>query len=200
MSERFIPAERATGYTPWDAVSFDAPKAKAAASVRLPTADEVAALQQRAHDEAYASGMAEVRAAAARVGQIGQSFEGAVAQLESDLADAVLGLAVDIARQVVRQSLAIRPELVLPVVRDALRGLAGNFQNNLLYLNPADAELVSQQMGDELTQQNWRVIGDERIEAGGCRVETSHGEVDATLATRWRQALSNLGRTDAWIE
>jgi flagellar assembly protein FliH len=199
MSERLIAKENLSAYHRWEGISFDGPKPGERQSVVLPTADEVEALTQRAHDEGYAAGLQEARLEGRRLAALGQAFQGAVSGIEAHVADALLGLALDLAQQIIRQSLAVRPELVLPVVTEALRGLAGSYQNNVLLLNPSDAELVGREAGEELTRNNWRIVVDERIEAGGCRIESSTGETDATLSQRWQLAMANLGRSDAWI-
>ncbi|MGA2549976.1 MAG: flagellar assembly protein FliH [Burkholderiaceae bacterium] len=199
MSERLISKENLAAYERWEGISFDTPKLAERKNVVLPTADEVEALQQRAHDEGFAQGLQEAKEEVKRLAATAGAFTGAVKGIEADLADALLTLSLDLAQRIIRQSLAIRPELVLPVVQEALRGLAGSYQNNILVLNPADAELVSRHAGEDLTKNGWRVVVDERIEAGGCRVESNSGEVDATLEKRWKIAMANLGRSDAWI-
>jgi len=199
MSERFIPKEQSSAFERWQAVSFDKPSPERRAAVILPTADQIVALQQRAHDEGFASGVAEVRAQARQLGAVSAAFTGAVATLEAYMADSLLNLALELAQKIIRQSLAIRPELILPVVREALRELSGTYQNNTLLLNPADAELVSSHLSQELAKNGWRVIVDERIESGGCRVESGSGEVDATLTQRWQLTMATLGRNDAWL-
>jgi flagellar assembly protein FliH len=199
MSERLIPKESLSAYQRWEGISFDGPEPGARETVVLPTADEIEALQQRAHDEGFAAGLLEAQQEVRRLAAISGALQGAVSGIEAEVAEALLGLSLDLAQQIIRQSLAIRPELVLPVVQEALRGLAGSYQNNILLLHPADAELVSRHASEELAKNNWRIVVDERIEAGGCRVESSTGEVNATLAQRWQLAMANLGRNDAWI-
>lgn len=199
MSERLIPKEDLSAYQRWEAISFDDPTPGASQNVVLPTADEVEAFQQRAHDEGYAAGLLEAREEVRRMAKVVNAFQGAVQGIEAEVAQDLLGLALDLARQIIRQSIAVRPELVLPVVHEALAELAGSYQNNLLLLSPADAELVSRHASEELSKNGWRVIVDERIESGGCRIESDTGEVDATLAQRWQIAMASLGRNDAWI-
>jgi flagellar assembly protein FliH len=199
MSERLIAKENLSAYERWEGISFDGPEPGQRETVVLPTADEVEALTQRAHDEGYAAGMLEARDEARKLAAVAHSFTGAATGIESTLAEAVLSLSLDLAKQIIRQSLAIRPELVLAVVQEALKGLAGSYQNNVLLLNPADAEAVSRHASEELTKDGWRIVVDERIEAGGCRIESSTGQVDATLAHRWQIVMAQLGSSDAWI-
>jgi flagellar assembly protein FliH len=43
------------------------------------------------------------------------------------------------------------------------------------------------------------VVENSQIEPGGCRLETSHGELDATLETRWKNVLESLGQNGDWL-
>jgi flagellar assembly protein FliH len=44
-------------------------------------------------------------------------------------------------------------------------------------------------------------VSDPSVQPGGCRIETPQGEIDATVATRWRRVISTLGVDQpAWTE
>jgi flagellar assembly protein FliH len=157
------------------------------------------AIQQQAHDEGYQAGSERARAEGERLQQLAQHYSQAIATVEESIAEDLLSLALDIAKQLLREALIVKPELILPIVREALASLSEPRQNPVLLLNPADLELVTLRMGDLLAIEGWKVLADERIEAGGCRVESANGEVNATLATRWQRIISTLGRDHAWL-
>ena len=98
-----------------------------------------------------------------------------------------------------REAIAIKPELLLPVVRDALTALVANVKDNVLRLHPSDLDLVRRHLADDLARGEWRLVADESIEPGGCRIDAANGSVDATLAERWSQAVAMLGRNDQWL-
>jgi flagellar assembly protein FliH len=127
------------------------------------------------------------------------SLETACAALRDDVADDVLSLALDLARQVLQEALPVRRELLLPVVREAIHGLPAASQGAQIQLNPADVELVRAHFGEELRVNSWQIVEDHRIQPGGCRLVSPHCEVDATLATRWKRVLATIGRDHAWI-
>lgn len=114
--------------------------------------------------------------------------------IERDAADAVVDLALEVARHALRATLAIRPETILPVVQEALAGVFDESVRMHLHLNPSDEALVRGELGVRLAQSNCEIVADASIEAGGCRIETPRAEVDATLETRWRRTLAALGR------
>ena len=64
------------------------------------------------------------REAAERLAQVAQSLQDSLAGLQQAMAQEVLQLACDIARQVVRREVAGNPRAMLPVVREALGMLA----------------------------------------------------------------------------
>jgi flagellar assembly protein FliH len=198
MSERIIAKENLPILTAWKADSFDTPGGTSQRR-KLPTAGEIEAIERRAYEEGYRSGIAEAQQEAKRIAGLLQTLSGAIEAMESDLAESVVTLAVELSRQMVRGALAVRPEVVLPVVREAIESLVESEQRNLLLVNARDADLVRRHLADELAKTGWTVVVDDGVEAGGCRIESAQGDVDATLAERWKQLLSTLGRDDAWL-
>ncbi len=171
--------------------------------VTLPTAAELECVHQDAHATGYADGYQEGLAAAqgesARLAALIEHLQPALASLDQAIAEQLLALGVEIASQVLRQSLRLRPELVLPIVREAVASLHAHHGQPLLFVSPADAELIRSRLGDQLAHSNWRIMEDAALTAGGCRVELGASEVDATLETRWRRVLEAIGISDEWL-
>jgi flagellar assembly protein FliH len=94
----------------------------------------------------------------------------------------------------------VRPEFVLPVVQEAIRALPHFSQHARLVLNPEDGALVRAHLGDQLAQSGWQLVEDARMQRGGCRIETAHGQIDASLASRWHRVLAALGQDSRWLE
>lgn len=184
-----------------------------------PTAEEIEAIQQQAHDEGLAAGREEGYAAGREEGYRSGYGEGhekslaeldrlkvlmaaldeALAQFERELGGDVLALSIAIARQITRNALNFRPDALLPVIREAIAGLPQPNQHPRLLLHPDDAALVRSLMEDELSQLHCRLSEDSHIERGGCRVKTEASEVDATLQGRWDKVMAALGRNDKWL-
>lgn len=208
---------------PWDFVSFDGdPKAAKAgqgavpAGVKLPTIEEITAIQEQARQEGYQAGQAEGYQAgqtegyaagqqkaaqeAQRLHALTAAFAAEVNQVDALISQQVLDLALDLARAILKTSLAVQPELVLPIVREAVRYLPALQQPALLYLHPDDAALVIEKMGAELDKTGWQIAHDPHLERGGCRVETASNQIDATLPTRWQRLVAALGKESDWLE
>jgi flagellar assembly protein FliH len=115
------------------------------------------------------------------------------AELESAGADAVLDLALEVARQVVRREVEVRRDAVLPPLREAIAIVIDQQTHPRVHLNPRDLELVRTDLDADGAFKGCRFIADAAIVRGGCRIETHQGEIDAQLATRWRRVLAALG-------
>ncbi|MEW6119185.1 MAG: flagellar assembly protein FliH [Pseudomonadota bacterium] len=209
-----IPKEEQADCRPWEPASFDGSPRDVSMrrrDVALPTIEQITAIQEQAQQEAWAAGHAEGLAAGlaegraqaaretARLQALAEGFAMETRRADEAISQQVLELAVDLARAVLKSALAIQPERVIPVVREAVRYLPALQQPALLYLNPADLGLVRERIGDELTKMGWQLTEDASLEAGGCRVETPSNQIDASLPTRWQRLVAALGMQTDWI-
>jgi flagellar assembly protein FliH len=112
----------------------------------------------------------------------------------------VLDLALVFARQMVGQALAVRRELVLPIVASALAQLPQATRHIELHLDPADVALVRSVIPADHPGPPVAIVADPKIGPGGCIVDTEQASVNATTASRWRRLLAGLGRSDDWLE
>jgi flagellar assembly protein FliH len=214
----FVPKEKLTAYQRWEVAAFDEaeqaaqrsanPRAAGAeggerTAVTLATATEIERMHAEASAEGYAAGHAEglaaARHSAARMDALLTSLQQAVREADQFVADRLLATAVEIANQVLRQSLRLNPELLLPVVREAVSTLNAHLGHPALFVRPDDAALIRAELGDQLANNNWRLIEDATLTAGGCRVELGASEVDATLETRWRRVIEAMGISQDWL-
>lgn len=126
--------------------------------------------------------------------EVGEGVEGlqamrgdAAASVEADAVD----LALKIAEQAIGAALAADPELVLEVVRGALRRLVER-DRVVILVNPEDFDLVrdhaTRLVGELGGIEHCEVQAERRVRAGGAIVRTSEGEVDATLDTKLARA------------
>ncbi len=194
---------QATAFEQWEVVELAASAGGDAAPV-VDAEAELARLREAARAEGYAEGLATGRVegeqACGRMKQLVESFGSTLDNFDFRLADMVLELALDVARQVVAGELAARPERILDVVNLALKQMAETSREARLLLNPDDAALVRPHLEQVLDKNRLRIVEDIRIERGGCLIETSQGDLDATLPARWRQVVQVLGSNQSWLE
>lgn len=137
--------------------------------------------------EGYAAGLSQAREQAQALRDLLQSLPTAMRAAEREVADDLLALARDIARQMVRQELTTEPRHILTLVRELLRMEPTLGGTPRLLMHVDDAALVQQHLADELHAAGWRIRTDLSIERGGCRVHAAGGALDATLETRWER-------------
>jgi flagellar assembly protein FliH len=224
-----LPKEHQTAYQRWEMTSFGDERPSVAARqapppppppqpapppeplIQLPTAEELEAIRAAAraegYDEGHAAGyadgvnegQAEVRAELAHVQAIAATFGAAVAAADETIANEVLDLALHLSRAMLRTVLEVRPELVIPVVREAIEYLPMLQQPALLVLNPQDAEIVRSGIGEELDKGGWRVVPDPTVARGGCKVDTATNQIDAQVGARWQRLAHSLGKNLDWL-
>jgi len=188
--------------------------------VQLPTAEELESIraaaredgyaegldagQAQGHAAGYAEGLALGRAEAAEelehVRQLAATFGDAVTAADETISNDVLELALHLARGMVRTAFDVKPDLIIPVVREAVDYLPNLQQPALLMLHPEDALIVQSTIGHELDKGGWRIVEDENIARGGCRVDTASNQIDAQIASRWQRLTHALGKNIEWLE
>lgn len=213
----FLPKEKQTAFQRWEMASFDEDFSSQSIkqndiqqAVKLK--EELAAVREQARLEGYTAGVSEGRATGIKDGrsqvmqevnhlhQIAQAFQGELQRANELIAQEILDLALDLAKAMLKSALNVRPELILPVVSEAIHYLPSLQQPAILYLHPADATIIRQHMENELNKMGWRLSEDPHLERGGCRVETASNQIDATISTRWQRLNSSLNKKSDWLE
>lgn len=211
MSNRIIPKEQLSAYQRWELDVLNeggrGPRAEEqpqGESVPLPTAEEIERIHQQAHEEGFAAGYAEGRAEIARhiaeLTSLMESIHSAVSTLDEQVAKDLVDLSLEVAKKMVRQALAVKPVLIVEIVRDAINALPSASHHPQLVLHPADAELIRQHLEADLAHFNIRIKEDGWMARGGCKIETSQGELDATMRTRWQSIVAAIGASSDWLD
>ncbi|QKE41096.1 MAG: flagellar assembly protein FliH [Ferrovum myxofaciens] len=213
-------------FTRWEFPSFDPVHSKVSPSslslspvsesapspLVLPTAAELEVIHQQAeleghrqgyqigYDAGYAEGRNKVTEVVAQLAATLDSLTKQLHEVDQKVVEDLLALSLEVARQMVRQALQVRPELILPVIREALQMLPHFNQVAHLTLNPADAVLVRENLGEHLSHSGWKILEDATLERGGCRLDTAHSQIDASLTYRWQNVVATLGQEFDWLE
>jgi flagellar assembly protein FliH len=209
MSNVVIPKEQLTAFQRWELASFDRPTVIPQANeaqAKLQTAAELANIQQRAHDEGYAvghqagytAGIQQAVNTTTQINQLMQTLQDALNQMDEQLAQSLLELSLEVAKKMVLVTIENKPEIIIKIVSEAIRSLPHFNQNAHLIMHPQDAELVREQMGEQLIHAGWKIFTDNQIQRGGCRVETAHSHIDATNEARWHRIVESIGQDKSW--
>ena len=218
MSNNIIRRDALAAVRKVDLADFAAPQAEkaradgeAALEARRRMEEEAAAARraelERAREEGRIAGAEEVRRQTdASLQQQREELRQAVAGLESltrtveqQLAADVLGVSLELARLVLRESLRLKPERMLEALREGMASLPSLSEQVTLVLHPADAKML-RGLSDEARAlpMPWKVVEDGQMTRGGFKLETVSTEVDGTLEMRWQRVIAALGRDDAW--
>ena len=170
------------------------------------TLDELEAIRQEAYNEGFAAGEKDgFRSTTLKVRQeaeaalatqlaslerlMGNLFD-PIAEQDTQLEKSMVGLVQHITRQVIQRELVLDSSQIESVMREALKLLPLGVGNVRLYINPQDFEQVKALR--ERHEETWRIVEDAALLPGGCRVETEHSRIDATVETRISQIMAKL--------
>jgi flagellar assembly protein FliH len=130
--------------------------------------------------------------------------------LERPVEEAVIALALEVARWVVGGEISRSRDYLLRLIRHAVAQVPIDVGTPAIVLNPADTEVI-RALAPDLESNGIALIADETIEPGGARVIANGAEgiadkdrrwhpralqgiceVDLTLASRWRDAMFGM--------
>jgi flagellar assembly protein FliH len=170
------------------------------------TLEELESIRQEAYNEGFAVGEKEgfhsttlkvrqeaevaLTAKIAGLEQLMANLFEPIAEQDTQIEKSLVDLVQHITRQVIQRELAIDSTQIEHVMREALKLLPLGVGNVRLYVNPQDFEQVKALR--ERHEETWRIVEDESLLPGGCRVETEHSRIDATIETRVTQVMAKL--------
>lgn len=171
------------------------------------TVQELEDVERRAYEEAYAKGRAEGLASAERemrpqlqqlqtrierldaiIGTLARPLQ----ELDSEVEDQLVQLALTVARHLVRRELRIDPSQVIAVIRETVALLPASTRDVRVHLHPEDAAVVREKLAVPTGERVWTIVEDPVMGRGGCRVTTDTAQIDARLETRIGTVVSAL--------
>jgi flagellar assembly protein FliH len=132
--------------------------------------------------------------------QLFDSAQSQLAQAQQTMAQGVLELSCELARQVLRQELSVNPNVLMPVIREALDLLGTEHRSAVVRMNPLDMDMLAGSLSSEFSGLALSLRSDPALQPGGCIVESAGMVVDASLQKRWQRAVATLGLANAWEE
>lgn len=219
---RFISGENLGSVSEWSFGAVDQASVRFAAKLKAQEMAEEQSREKLAREagfaDGYAQGHAQGHAHATLEGQrqisayidtqgqqaartFGQLFEMAqmqIAESEQVMAKGILELACELARQVLRHELSANPNVLQPVIREALGLIAVDCKAAVVRMNPLDLDVFSDVLQHEFPNLALTLVADQAMTRGGCLVEAAGTVVDGTVQKRWARAVASLGLESAW--
>jgi flagellar assembly protein FliH len=113
-----------------------------------------------------------------------------IADQDAQIEKSMIQLVEHIARQVIQRELKTDSSQIGTVLRDALKLLPMGASNVRILVNPQDFAQVKALR--DRHEESWRILEDDTLAAGGCRVETEHSRIDASVETRISVAIAKM--------
>nr|WP_319564020.1 flagellar assembly protein FliH [uncultured Rhodoferax sp.] len=221
---RFIPGEEIDAVEQWRFGAIDTATQLLQAKVKAQEVEqehqEQLARRQESYQEGYTAGMAQgrlqaqaelqqqmadflanqAREEAQKFTELFRAAQNELLQAEQVMAQGVLNLSCELARQVLRQELSVNPNVVLPVIHEALDLLGAEHRSALVRIHPQDLEVLDGLIADEFAGMALTLRADPALKPGGCLVESAGMVIDASLQKRWLRAVATLGLDSKWEE
>ena len=186
--------------------ALDALRAGLAAAHQAELKAQVAAARTQGYQDGYRDGLVALESfkqsfasqISSQMGQVLAALDTELGALEQQMASSVARVATELARQVVRSELSVRPALVAQVAREAVNAVLMSARQITVLVNPDDQALVAAGCEEALAARGARLLAQPSVARGGCRVESDAGVIDARIGARWLQATHALGTGVPW--
>ena len=144
---------------------------------------EIAERSQQLADEMVEQRLSTVLPA---VSQLLDEIVTARSRCQSEWERELVELATGIAGKLIRRTFEATPEAMTVVVQEAVQLAVGKTSLELR-LNPVDLEALGDRVRIAVQESargiEIKLLGDDKVSAGGCVVVTEHGQIDAQLET-----------------
>lgn len=209
---RFIPGEEVGAVAQWRFGSVNTD------SILMPGSSQDAEQVEVQRQQGFAEGFVQGRAqglleaqrqindytnnqgeqAARQFAMLLQTAHAQLDEAEQMTAQGVLELACDLARQVLRHEISSNPNVLLPVIREALGLLFADHRAVQVRLNPLDLDVLQDIVSEEFRGTPLSLKADPSIERGGCLVESGGTVIDGRIEKRWARTVNELGQSSPW--
>ncbi|WP_271271764.1 flagellar assembly protein FliH [Aliamphritea hakodatensis] len=145
--------------------------------------------QQAGYQEGMASGTNDVTQRISQLESMVQQVEQPLDQINGDVEHMLVAMVLELGRAVVGAELQTSADAVRQAVQDAVAQLPRETGAVDISVHPDQVELL-----EPLQQrhENWRLIADNTVSAGGCKVTTGNAQIDNTVDTRFQSVASQL--------
>ncbi len=119
-----------------------------------------------------------------------ESFERFRAEYEQARREELLELVQKVARQVIRCELTLHPTQLLTLAEEALTAMPGDQDEVRIHLNPEECARIRELAPERAAA--WRLVPDEKLALGECRVLTAQAEADIGCQQRLDACMETL--------
>ena len=155
----------------------------------------IAAGRERGYQDGFAAGHEAAQQALAadarRIAALAERLAAPIPAVERVIEDAIIGLALELARCVIGVEITRSPDSLVHLIREALTKAPVSLNGLRIALNPADLDLV-RRLAPEIEEGGATLAGDNEVEAGGCMIALDEG-AGPVKDRRWRPRAGETG-------
>jgi flagellar assembly protein FliH len=171
------------------------------------TVGELEEIERTAFQESFAAGkeaglaaaqaetevaLNELKSQVARLESMFATLSRPLQEMDAEVEEQLVGLALTVARQLVRRELKVDPAQVIAVIRESVGLLPASARDVRVHLHPDDAAVVRERLATPGAERAWTIVEDPVMSRGGCRVTTDTAQIDARLETRIGTVISTV--------
>ncbi|MGG6099499.1 flagellar assembly protein FliH [Pantoea allii] len=147
--------------------------------------------QKTGYDAGFQQGLADAQQQQAplqaRMQQLVTEFQNTLESLDSVIAARLMQLALEAARSVIGQATTVDGSALLRQIQGLLQQEPMFSGKPQLRVHPDDLLRIEQTLGPTLDLHGWRLLADNTLHPGGCKLSAEDGDLDASVATRWQE-------------
>jgi flagellar assembly protein FliH len=113
-------------------------------------------------------------------------------ELESEVEQQLVLLALAVGKQLARRELKTDPGQITALIREAVGRLPAAAREIRVHLHPEDAAAVAERLATAGQERAWSVVEDPTLARGGCLVRSENSQIDARLESRVNAIVSSM--------
>lgn len=146
--------------------------------------------RQQGLEQGRSLGQQEFDDASRTLERLIEQFETFQRQSEQTRREELLELVRKVSQQVIRCELTLHPTQLLSLAEEALAAMPGDQEDVRILLNPEEYARIKDVAAERAA--NWRLVPDEKLALGECRVVTAHAEADIGCQQRLDSCMDAL--------
>ncbi|MGC1457576.1 MAG: FliH/SctL family protein [Steroidobacteraceae bacterium] len=115
-----------------------------------------------------------------------------LAQLEGEVEEQLVLLALAVGKQLARRELKADPGQIAALIREAVGRLPAAAREVRVHLHPEDAAAITERLASAGQERAWSVVEDPTLTRGGCLVRCENSQIDARVESRVNAMVSSM--------
>ena len=113
-------------------------------------------------------------------------------ELEDEVEQQLVLLALAVGRQLARRELKADPGQISALIREAVGRLPAAAREVRVHLHPEDAAAIAERLATAGQERAWTVVEDPTLTRGGCLVRSQNSQIDSRLESRVNAMVSSM--------